>query len=136
MKTEVRKLLKKVQSAADFGSVPFDSINDTNALGENALHCVCVWGDLEAAKLLVESGIDLHQKGEFGFTAVRVAADFGHPLIVDYLLAAGADPLALHAPEIFDRAANAKHMNSLGEQIEKLEDQIASCVVKPPGSEA
>ena len=136
MKAQVRDLLDKVQSTADFGSVPFESINDTNALGDNALHCVCIWGDLEAAKLLVENGINLHQKGEFGFTPLRVAADFEHPLIVEYLLAAGADPSSLDAPEVFDRDANARHMNSLREQIRQLEDEVGRCAAKPPGSEA
>jgi hypothetical protein len=128
--------LVKIQSTADFGSVRFESINDTNAFGDNALHCVCIWGDLEAAKLLVESGINLHQKGEFGFTPLRVAAEFDHPLIVEYLLAAGADPSALDAPEVFDREANARHLKSLGEQIGLLEDQVAQCHGNPPGSEA
>ena len=136
MKAQVRELLEKVQSTADFGSVPFDSINDTNALGDNALHCVCVWGDIEATKLLVENGINLHQKGELGFTPLRVAHDFGHPLIVEYLLAAGADPSALDAPEVFDREANARHMGLLGEQIERLEAQVAHCQVATPESEA
>ena len=136
MKAQVRELLDKVQSTADFGSVLFDSINDTNALGDNALHCVCVWGDFDAAKLLVENGINLHQKGEFGFTPLRVAADFGYPLIVEYLLASGADPSALDAPEVFDRDANARHLNSLGEQINRLEEQVAQCAAKPPGGEA
>jgi ankyrin repeat protein len=126
MKAQVRELLKKIQSTADFGSVSFDSINDTNALGDNALHCVCIWGDIEAVKLLVENGIDLHQRGEFGFTPLRVAAEFGHAAIVEYLLAEGADPSALDAPEVFDREANDRHLASLCEQIRRLEDQFSS----------
>jgi ankyrin repeat protein len=113
MKAQVRQLLEKIQSAADFGSVSFESINDTNALGDNALHCVCIWGDLEAVKLLVENGINLHHQGEFGFTPLRVAAEFGHTTIVEYLLAAGAEASALDAPEIFDREANNRHLASL-----------------------
>ncbi|MFK2878922.1 ankyrin repeat domain-containing protein [Rhodanobacter hydrolyticus] len=136
MKVQIQELLEKVQSTADFGSVPFHSINDTNALGDNALHCICAWGDLEAAKLLVESGINLHQKGEFGFTPLRVASDFGHSAIVAYLLAAGADPSTLDAPKVFDHEANARHMNSLGEQIKGLEDQVAHCAAGALGSAA
>jgi ankyrin repeat protein len=136
MKAHVRELLEKIQSTADFGSVPFESINDTNALGDNALHCVCVWGDLEATKLLVENGINLHQRGEFGFTPLRVAADFGHPRLVEYLLASGANPLALDALEVFDREANARHMNSLGEQVKRLEDKAAQSDPNSPDGEA
>ncbi len=121
MKTQVRELLDRVQSTADFSYVPFHSINDVNALGDNALHCICVWGDIEAAKLLVESGIGLHQQGEFGFTPLRVVSDFGHSLIVEYLLAAGADPSALEAPEVFDGLAHAQHMTLLANELMRLQ---------------
>jgi len=42
MNAQVKELLEKVRSTADFGSVRFESINDTNAFGDNALHCVCI----------------------------------------------------------------------------------------------
>ncbi|MEW6648217.1 MAG: ankyrin repeat domain-containing protein [Pseudomonadota bacterium] len=73
MNKKLRELLDKVRSAADFGYVDFHSINDTNALGDNALHCVCVWGDIDAAKLLIESGIEVNQHGEGGFTPLNIA---------------------------------------------------------------
>lgn len=133
MNSNVQALLARIQDTADFGSVRFESINETNALGDNALHCVCVWGDLEAARLLVENGIDLHQKGEFGFTPLRVAAEFGHPLIVQYLISVGADPSALTSPEVFDRDALARHLNTLEVQVQRLEDQVAQYSTKLPG---
>jgi ankyrin repeat protein len=125
--TDVLALLEKVQSTADVGYVTFDSINATNAFGDNALHCVCVWGDLEAAKLLVENGINLNQQGEHGFTPLRVAADFGHNELTAYLISKGADPAALEAEETFDRAASARHMAGLDQQIEALEKQLSAC---------
>ena len=127
MNAETRELLEKVRSTADFGYVSFESINDTNALGDNALHCVCIWGDLDAVKLLVENGINLDQRGEHGFAPLRVAAEFDFPKIVEFLLSAGADPAALDAPEVFDREAGARHVRSLSEQLEQLEVQVASC---------
>ncbi|MDD2720032.1 MAG: ankyrin repeat domain-containing protein [Gallionella sp.] len=117
----VVELLKKVKSTADFGYVKFDSINATNELGDNALHCVCVWGDLEAAKLLVENGINVNQQGELGFTPLRVAVDFGHNSITEYLKANGADSAAVDAPEKFDAEKNSLHFLRLGEEIEALE---------------
>ena len=81
MNKQVMELLRRVQSTADFGYVTFDSINATNALGDNALHCVCVWGDLEAVKQLVENGIDINQRGEHGFTPLRIAIDFRYHLV-------------------------------------------------------
>ena len=117
----VRALLEQVGSTPDFCGVSFDSINATNALGDNALHCVCVWGDLPAAQLLIEHGIDIHQRGEFGFTPLRVAVDFGYPEIAALLIANGADPAAIDAPEVFDSRANAEHFGNLQFRIESLE---------------
>jgi ankyrin repeat protein len=53
-----------VRQTADFGYVVFDHVNSTNALGDNALHCVCVWGDIDSARVLIEAGMYL-------FTAPR-----------------------------------------------------------------
>jgi len=125
MNEKVLELLRLVQSTADFGYVTYDSINATNALGDNALHCVCVWGDLEAAKLLVENGIDVNQRGERGFTPLKVAVDFGFPSIAEYLIANGANRAAADVEEPFDPARHALHLQRLGEQIEVLEKQIA-----------
>src|SRR5829696_7993023 len=125
MSEQLLELLRRVQSTADFGYVTFDSINTTNALGDNALHCVCVWGDLEAAKLLVENGIDINQRGERGFTPVKVALDFGFPEIAEYLIANGEDPAATEAAETFDSEKHVLHLQRLGQQIEMLEKQIA-----------
>ena len=126
MDKKVSDLLRQVQSTADFGYVTFDSINDTNALGENALHCVCVWGELEAAKLLVENGIQINQRGEFGFTPLRVAVDFGFKEIADLLIACGADVTALESEEVFDHERHALHVKLIGEQIQKLAERIGN----------
>ena len=122
---EVMQLLKKVQSTADFGYVAFDSINATNAFGDNALHCVCVWDDLAAAKLLVENGINVNQPGEFGFTPLKIASQFSSTELVNYLLANGADVEALDAPEVFDSKANSAHMAGLDRQLAMLEEKLA-----------
>lgn len=127
MNEEVLQLLRKVQSTADFGYVTFDSINATNAFGDNALHCVCVWDDLAAAKLLVENGINVNQPGEFGFTPLRIAFQFSSIELVNYLLANGADAEALDAPEVFDPNANSAHMAGLDRQLAMLEVQLTQC---------
>jgi len=126
MNTELRKLLDKVESVSDFSGIRLESINDTNCFGDNALHCVCVWGDLSAAKLLVENGIDIEQKGEGGFTPLKVAVDFGHDEIADYLIALGANTNAINAEFEFDPEANARHMSKLSDEIEQLEKKIES----------
>ncbi|MEN3111994.1 ankyrin repeat domain-containing protein [Uliginosibacterium paludis] len=124
MNERVVELLNRIKSSPDFSYVVFDSINATNALGDNALHSVCVWGDLESAQLLVSNGINIHQEGELGFTPLRVAVDFGHFKIAEYLKANGADPASIYAPERFDRERNDLHLKKLGEEIEALEKHI------------
>lgn len=116
--------MEKVQSTADFGYVAFDSISDTNALGDNAPHCVCVSGDLEAAKLLVKNGIEVNQRGEGGFAPLNIAIEFGHSKLADYLIANGADTSVIGAEEKFDCEKYNLHMKCLAEGIELLKQQI------------
>ena len=94
MKPEVQNILDKVKSTADFGYVDFTHINATNVLGDNALHCVIVWGDYEAASTLIENGIDIEKHGEHGYTPLHQACAFGHKDIVELLLKSGANPFA------------------------------------------
>lgn len=124
MNKTLLELLKLVQSTADFGYVVFESINDTNALGDNALHCICVWGDLEAARLLVENGIEINQRGESGFTPLNIALDFGHHELADYLIANGADTSVIGAQEQFNREKYNLHIKCLAEDIKALKLQI------------
>lgn len=125
---EVLALLSRVSTAPDFGYVKFDSINATNAFGDNALHCVCIRNDLAAAKLLVENGININQPGEHGFTPLRMAADFGSSELVSYLLSNGADPAGLDSAPVFDPTANSKHMLGLDSQLAALEKQLGECL--------
>ncbi|WP_428239513.1 ankyrin repeat domain-containing protein [Gynuella sp.] len=126
MNKAVRDLLDQVESVPDFVGVKLCDINDTNALGDNALHCVCVWGDIEAVKLLVENGINIDQEGEGGFTPLKVAEEFGHKEILEFLTEKGAKTDALNAEFKFDAEANSKHMNILHDGIEHLEAKIKS----------
>ncbi len=121
MNKALRELLDQVGSVPDFIGIELRDINDTNAFGDNALHCVCVWGDLDAARLLVAGGINIEQQGEGGFTPLKVADEFGHTEMVSYLLAMGANPDALQAKFQFNPEADARHMKSLRIGIEALE---------------
>jgi ankyrin repeat protein len=124
MNDQIQDLLRSVQNTPDFGYVDFHSINDTNALGDNALHCVCSWGDMDAARVLVENGINLNQRGELGFTPLNVAMVFGHLSLAGYLLAQGADPLALETEPCFDRERQIQHVKRLAEHIRELEHHL------------
>lgn len=126
MNKDVRELLDRVECVPDFMGIELRDINDTNALGDNALHCVCVWGDIEAVKLLVENGVNIEQQGEGGFTPLKVADDFGQKEIVSYLISKGANTSALEADFKFNPEADAKHMERLQDGIDELEKKIDS----------
>ncbi|EEF62825.1 ankyrin repeat domain-containing protein [Pedosphaera parvula] len=100
MEPEVQAVLERVKETADFGYVDFSDINTTNELGDNALHCVIVWGDYEAAKILLAHGINVNQKGEEGYTPLHLACSFGHKEIVQLLLEHGADTFARTAGDL------------------------------------
>jgi ankyrin repeat protein len=124
MYKNLEDLLEDVKSTPDFCGVDFTSINDTNALGDNALHCVCVWGDLNAAKLLVDSGINIDQKGEGGFTPLNVALEFGHSELANYLISVGANTSVIGAEFKYDPVKDRQHMSHLNSKIEKLKEKI------------
>jgi ankyrin repeat protein len=161
MKPEVQSILHRVKDTADFGYVDFTDINATNALGDNALHCVIVWDDYEAARVLIENGIDLEKHGEHGYTPLHEACAFGRKAIVELLLQKGADPLARTEGDLpFTIArlnshgdicdlmnsvmkgksdasldASRKHINHLNDGIDVLKQKISSCEIKKSPSE-
>ena len=123
MNDRVKGVLNRVRDTADFGYVTFDDVNATNALGDNALHCVCVWGDIEAARVLVEAGININQKGEHGFTPLAVAEDFGHSGVAELLRSLGAIRAgSLDTPS--DPGSRAAHLRRLDEGITTLRREI------------
>ena len=91
MKPEVREVLDRVELTCDFENVDLSDINATSLDGDNALHCVVRWDDLEAAKLLIEEGIDINQNGDLGFAPLHVACMHGNLPMVQLLVANGAD---------------------------------------------
>lgn len=128
MKKAIRELLSQIEAVADFSGIKLNDINDTNSFGDNALHCVCVWGDIEAVKLLVENGINIEQRGEGGLTPLKVADEFGYSEIVSYLISKGANTKALDAEFEFNAKADALHIEKLQQGIDALEAKIqAEC---------
>jgi len=94
MHPDVHAILERVKETADFCYVDFADINATNALGDNALHCVIVWGDYQAAKTLLAHGIHVNQPGEDRYTPLHHACLLGRIEIVELLLENGADASA------------------------------------------
>ena len=54
-----------------------------------------MYGHWELARLLIEAGGDIEGKTKYGYTALHLAAQYGHKLIIDLLLEHGANPNAM-----------------------------------------
>jgi ankyrin repeat protein len=70
-------------------------VNATGIDGDNALHCVVLWGDLAAAKALIGAGIDINKAGDLGYTPLHIACMKGNAEMVKLLIDSGADMFAL-----------------------------------------
>ena len=114
----LKEILKNVKSTPDYCYVEFEDVNDSNLLGNNALHCVVTWGEIELVETLLKNGVDVNKQGELGFTPLHCAIEHKHHEIVELLLQHGADP------QIRSHGENAISLASL------LEDEIAIRVIK------
>ena len=54
-----------------------------------------MYGHFELARLLIEAGAEIEGKTKNGYTALHLAAQYGHKLIIDLLLEHGANPNAM-----------------------------------------
>jgi len=61
-----------------------------------------VYGHFELARLLIEAGAEIEGKTRNGYTALHLAAQYGHRLIIDLLLEHGANPNAMTNVSIVD----------------------------------
>ncbi|KAF7306844.1 Succinate--CoA ligase [ADP-forming] subunit alpha, mitochondrial [Mycena indigotica] len=61
------------------------------AVQDNSLHGLAVANRADELALLDGSGVDWDARDEFGYTALHLAADRGHTLVVQLLLQRGAD---------------------------------------------
>jgi len=100
MDSRVREVLNKVASTVEFVGVKFGNVNATNAFGDNALHTVCSWGDVESATMLIDAGIDIDQFGDRGYTPLHAACVAGHFAVVELLVRKGADLFAQSKGEL------------------------------------
>ena len=60
--------------------------------GDTLLHFVATWGDLHAAQLLVDAGVEIDLSGEDDFTPLHTAISHGHLELAKFLLSRGANP--------------------------------------------
>jgi ankyrin repeat protein len=78
--------------------------------GDNALHCIVRWGDLDAAQTLINAGVDVNKAGDLGYTPLHVACMKGNIELVKLLIDSGADLFAMNEGDIpFTSARLAGH---------------------------
>ena len=106
-------------------------MNACNSDGDNGLHCVVRWGDLTAAKALIDAGIDVNKAGDLGYTSLHVACMQGNAEMVKLLIEKGADLFALSEGDApFATARLAGHdqicnlLDPLMKQAQSLDPKI------------
>ena len=77
MRPELVALFDRLNQSEAFDRNLFDDVNATDGDDENALHFAARRNDLEAARLLIEAGIDIDQRGDLEHTPLHEAASRG-----------------------------------------------------------
>jgi uncharacterized protein len=100
MDGHLKTIFDRLHGTADFADVDFSDVNACSIDGDNALHCIVRWGDIEAARALIDASIDVNKAGDLGYTPLHVACMKGNIGMVQLLLQHGADPFAMSEGDI------------------------------------
>jgi len=112
MNEHLQAIFARLRGTADFANTDFSDVNATSSDGDNALHCVVRWGDVGAAKALIDAGIDINKSGDLGYTPLHVACMKGNAEMVKLLIGGGADMFALSEGDApFTTARHGGHDN-------------------------
>lgn len=86
----VSEVLARMKDIVEFhGSPPLD-VHHRGLFGNTPLKVAAVWGDLDAALLLIEAGADVNAKNEDGYTALHWAAENDDHALAAALVERGA----------------------------------------------
>lgn len=93
MSPACRAVLDRIESAdlPCYLDTPLECVN-TKApnFGETPLHIIAVWGDIDAARILLDEGAEIDAPGEHDFTPLHEAISQGHVDLVKLLITRGA----------------------------------------------
>jgi ankyrin repeat protein len=92
---ELVALFNLLSQRGTFNRDLLDDVNATDSDDENVLHWAARKNDLEAARLMIEAGINIDQHGDLGRTPLHEAASHGHRDMVLLLIESSADVHAL-----------------------------------------
>jgi uncharacterized protein len=110
MDNQLEAIFARLRGTVDFAETDFSDLNATSIDGDNALHCIVRWGDLSAATVLIDAGIDINKAGDLGYTPLHVACMQGNAEMTKLLIDRGADMFALSEGDVpFATARLAGH---------------------------
>ena len=79
------------RSLDDFASQPARTASDQGAFGDFPLHKIAIWGDVDAAEVLLAHGANIDALGEDHDTALHRAVAGRNPNMIRFLLSKKAD---------------------------------------------
>ncbi len=131
MDDQLKRIFARLRETSDFAETDFSDVNACGSDGDNGLHCVVRWGDLSAAKALIDAGLDVNKAGDLGYTPLHVACMQGNLEMVKLLINQGADifaPSEGDAPFTTARLGGHDHicdfLAPLMEQAQSLDPKI------------
>jgi ankyrin repeat protein len=86
---DANDVLARVGGATVYLGIELKDVNDRGLFGSTPLSVVVTWGDLIAARLLIEAGADVNVITERGRTLLHDAVSFGNAEMVRLLLDSG-----------------------------------------------
>ncbi len=95
MSPAVQEYLRSLRDLPLFEDFDTSDINAVNCDGDNALHVAIHQGNDEAARMLIDEGININQPGDLAHTPLHDACYWGNMQIVRLLIEKGADIFAL-----------------------------------------
>jgi ankyrin repeat protein len=116
-------LFERIRESALYEDVGFDNVNAVNADGDNALHWAVRSNDLEAARLLIDSGIIVNQPGDLGHTPLHEACASGNVEMVRLLVENGADLYAQDEGHIPFALARLNRHDAICDLLRPLMDE-------------
>ena len=126
MDDQIKHIFARLRETCDFAETDFSDVNACTSDGDNGLHCVVRWGDLPAAKALIDAGIDVNKAGDLGYTPLHVACMLGNVEMVKLLIEKGADIFALSEGDAPFATARLAGHNQICDLLDPLMKQAQS----------
>lgn len=85
------EVLHQCEHTASWYGLSITSLDQRNHLGDTPLHTVCTWGDVDAARTLLDAGANVNALGDHEATPLSNAIMGENADVVRLLLDRGAD---------------------------------------------